>query len=800
MIQNYLKIAMRSALKSKTFSLINLLGLAIGLAAAMATLLFVKKELSYDTFQKNFDNIYQVGLDVTFDDKNFEKWSQAPNKMGPYLKANLPEVKQQARILHHEFGKLAFVSSGDKHLTEKKLYYADPSILEIFDFQFRQGNPQTALTRPNTAIIRHATAQKYFGEANPIGKTLRIDNAFDVEITGVFNDFAGDTHLDYDMLASFETMKWAANPEGQSWGNASFETFLLLAPKVNIASLEQKIETAISKERPRKDRFYSTFLRPLSEVHLYSADFTNKIAAPYGNAQQANILIALTIALLLIAAINYMNLSTARLQRSFREVGINKALGANFGQMIQRFYTETLLFVTLGLVLSIVLLSASLALVNDLTEEHLTLDFLKQLWFWLILGGIWITIIALAGGYPAMTFSKYSPKFLIQAAAYQPKSGTSLFRKSLVVFQFAASIVLIVMVISFQLQINYLRNKKLGFKPEQVVGVMISSLKQKEQFDALENEFRRLSAVKQVAFTQAFPGLSTSLRSLPNPKNANESTNLYTTRTRPEILETLDMKLLAGTTVPKKQPGDTTVQVVVNKMAVDYLGLTPQQALGKKIKVFSEYGGDEIVGVVEDFHFQSMHEKIVPFAFHNARTENYSYLMVRLGSDDLLNNMASLETAFKKVVPNAAFEYVFLDQHLNNLYQAERRISKVVTLFAGLAILVACLGLFGLATFSAEVRTKEIGIRKVMGASVLSIINLLSKDFLKLIVLAILIASPVAYYFLSSWLQNFAYHIHIEWWIFLLAGLSVIAIALLTVSYQSVRAALMNPVKSLKTE
>jgi putative ABC transport system permease protein len=798
MIRNYLKIAFRNALKNRTFSLINVLGLAIGLAAAMATLLFVKKELSFDTFHKNRENIYQVCLNATFDDKNYEKWSEAPNKVGPYLKANLPEVKQQVRIHHHQFGQIAFVSSGEKHLTEKKVYYADPTILEIFDFNFKQGNPKTALERPNTAIIRHSTAQKYFGNQNPIGKTLKIDNATDVEITGVFDEFEGDTHLDYDILASFATVGWASRPDNQSWSNASFETFLLLQPNTNIANFEKKIEATVSKERPRKERFYNLFVRPLDEVHLYSADFTNKLAAPYGNSQQTNILIALTIALLLIAAINYMNLSTARLQRSFKEVGISKTLGANFGQMIQRFYSETFLFVTLGLFLSILFLIGLLPFINDLTEETLSLSFLGKAWFWIILLGIWLGIIVLAGAYPAITFSRYSPKFMMQTA-HQPKSGTSIFRKSLVVFQFVASVVLIVMVIVFQLQINYLGNKNLGFKAEQVVAVLTSNLDKKEQFDGLENEFRNQAAVKQVAFTQSFSGIGTSLRTLQNPKNEKESAPMYTTRCRPEMLETMQIKLLAGRMISKKQSQDTTAEMVINKTAADYLGLKPEQVIGKKLKVFNDYG-DEVVGVIEDFHFQSMHDKIVPFAFHNARTEGYSYLMVRLESKDLMKSMAKLEEVYKKAVPNAAFEYTFVDKHLENLYRAEKRISKVITLFAFLAIFIACLGLFGLATFSAEVRTKEIGIRKVLGASVLSIVNLLSKDFLKLILIALILASPLAYYLGQNWLQSFAYRIDISWWMFIVSGGLVVLIAFLTVSYQSIKAALMNPVKSLKSE
>jgi putative ABC transport system permease protein len=798
MIVNYIKIAYRNALKNKTFSLINVLGLAIGLAAAMGTLLFVKKELSFDKFHKNYNDIYQVCLNASFDDINYKKMSEAPNKVGPYLKSNLPEVIQQTRILHHEFGKLAFVSSGEKHFSEKKLYYADPTIFEIFDFNLRQGSAKTALERPFTAVIRHSTAQKYFGNENPIGKTLKIDNVTEVEITGVFDEFDGDTHLDYNILASFSTVEWASRPEGQSWSNASFETFLLLQPNINIENLNKKIEAVVSKESPRNNRFYDLFLRPFDDIYLHSADFKSKIAAPYGNSQQTNILIGLTLALLLIAAINYMNLSTARLQQNFREVGINKTLGANFGQMIQRSYTETMLFVTIGLALSILILVAFLPFVNYLTEESLTLDFLKKTWFWVILFSIWITIILLAGAYPALTFSRFSPKSLIQAA-YQPKSSTSYFRKSLVVFQFVSSMVLIIMVIVFQFQINFLQDKNLGFKPEQVVAVLTSSLNTKEQFDALESEFKNLSSVKQAAFTQSFSGMSTSLRSLTNPKNENESARLYTTRCRPEMLETMDIKLLAGKMITKKLPEDTTAELVINKAAVDYLGLKPEEVLGKKLQIFSE-SGEEVVGVVEDFHFQSMHEEIVPFAFHNAKTESYSYLMVRLGSDNLVKGMASLEDVYKKVVPNTAFEYVFVDEHLNSLYKSEKRISKIITLFAFLAIFIAFIGLFGLATFSAEVRIKEIGIRKVLGASVYSIVNLLSKDFLKLVLIAILIATPLAFYAGQYWLNNFAYRIDISWWMFVFAGLSVLAVALLTVSYQGVKAALLDPVKTLKTE
>ena len=798
MLQNYLKIAFRNLLNNKVYSFINIGGLAIGLASVMATVLFLKKELSFDTFHKNFDNIYQVCLNVSFDNKNFEKWANSPNKVAPYLKASLPEIKQTVRILHHNFGSLAFVSAGQKHFTEKHLFFADASILELFDFRLSQGNIKTALARPKTAIIRRSIAQKYFGDQNPVGKTLNIDNRFDLEITGVFDDFEEGTHLEYDILGSFTSVEWASLPANLSWGNASFETFLLLQPKANIKKLEAKIEQMIAKEIPRKERPFGFFLRPLAEVHLQSDAFTNKTAATYGSAQQTNILIGLAFALLLIAGINYINLSTARLQRGFKEVGINKALGAGFGNMIQRFYVETFLYVTAALILSIIFLELLLPYLNIITATNLKLDFFKQPWILLFLGGVWLFFSLLSGAYPSYIFANYSPKNLIKSTS-QPKSGSTLFRKSLVVFQFVGSIVLIVSIIVFQLQLKFLRTKELGFKPEQVVAVMVSNLQEQNKYDALENSFKALNSVKSVALSQSFPGLETSLRTLTNPKNKNESVGLYSNKANPEIIATLGIKLLAGRPLAPKQASDTTVQIVINRTAAVYLGYKPEQAIGKKINVFNDYG-DEIVGVVEDFHFQSMHDKIVPFAFHNASTEQYVYMLLRIDTNELENTLASIESTYKKVMPNAAFEAVFLDQHLANLYVSEQKMANVVSVFAFLAIFIACLGLFGLATFTAEARTKEIGVRKVLGASVNNIITLLSVDFIKLVGIAIIIACPVAFYFMNRWLQNFAYRVDMEWWVFALAGLAAVAIAMLTVGYQALKAALMNPVKSLKTE
>ncbi|PRY41075.1 putative ABC transport system permease protein [Spirosoma oryzae] len=799
MLSNYLKIAWRGLLKNRLFTFLNLLGLATGLAVALLLMLYVKDELLFDTYHAKADRIYRVGLTATFDGKSMN-WGNAPNAVGPALKANVPAVEQQARFLRHNFGQTAFVKSGDKKFAETNFYWADGSLFDIFDVALIQGNPKTVLDGPHKVVVSQATAERYFGSDNPIGKTLYVDNKDTLQVTGVYRNFPSTSTIDADMIGSFSSMHWAQNP---SWSNASFETYILLRQQAQQAQVERQLAGLVDKHVPKAEQWYKIWLQPLTGVHLHSADMTNTNTTRIGDLRQVKILLILAVVILLIASINYMNLATAKAQIRFREVGVIKTIGASARHLISRFYLETGLMVTLALILAIGLVVVGLPLFNQMTDKHIPFMALltPEVVVGLLLIGLLITLIA--GSYPAFYLSSFSPKYLL-STSFRNQSGAGMLRRSLVVIQFAASIILMVCTFIFYQQLQFIQAQKLGYEPTQVVAVMTSAAKDVSQIDALMNDYRSLSSVVDVCRAQTFPGRGGSGRTISrsgNAGNTHEGMAIQTNRVSNEFMNVLGLKLLAGRTLPAtKDAKDTTVQVVLNKTAVNYLGLTPQNAIGQKARNLFGEGQAEIIGVVDDFHFQSFHTPIGAYAFHNADTESRPYLLVKTHTTQLSQTMRQLEAVFQKDMPDSAFEYTFLDEFLNTLYRSEQRTAQVVLVFSALAILIACLGLFGLAAFTAEQRTKEIGVRKVLGASVSSIMLLLSKDFLKPVLTAILIASPIAWYAATQWLQGFAYKTPVAWWIFALAGATAAGVALLTVSFQSIKAALVNPVKSLRSE
>lgn len=796
MLTNYLKIAWRGLMKSRLFTLLNLLGLATGLAVALLLMLYVKDELLFDQYHAKVGRIYRVGVTATFDGQNW-KWANSPNAVGPAMKDELSGVEEQVRVLRHNFGQTAFVNSSNRKFAEKRFYWADGSLFNVFDIPLIQGNPATVLAAPSKVVISESTAKRYFGAANPIGKVLRVDNSDTLEVTGVYRDFPSTSTLDADLIGSFSTIRWAKN---LSWSNASFETYLLLQPQVKQEPVEQQMLAVLNKNIPKTEQWYTLWLQPLTDVHLYSADITNANTTRIGDYQQVKILLLLAVVILVIACINYMNLATARSQIRFREVGVVKTVGATMVHLVSRFYLETGLVVGLALLSAIGLVGVSLPFVNQLTEKELSLsDVLTPgVATGLLLIGLFITL--LAGSYPAFYLSSFSPKQLLNTT-FRKRSGAGLFRRSLVVIQFSASVILMVSTLIFYYQLRFIQNKKLGFEPTQVVAITTAGSRDGRQLDALMNDYRRLSSVVEVCQAQAFPGYGGSGRTLSRPDNHKEGTAIRTNRVDPHFIDVLGLKLLAGTTIPlTRAKEDTIIRVVVNKKAVDYLGYTPEQAIGKKANNVFGWNNTEIVGVVEDFHFESLHAPIGAYAFHNNNSEWQPYLLVKTRTDNLPETMQQLERIFRKDLPDSAFEYTFLNEFLNTLYRSEQRTAQVVMVFSGLAILIACLGLFGLATFTAEQRTKEIGVRKVLGASVFSIVSLLSRDFLKLVLAAILIATPMAWYAMNQWLEGFAYRIDIPWWIFVVSGAAAVLIAFITISFQSIKAAFMNPVTSLKGE
>ncbi|TAE26202.1 MAG: FtsX-like permease family protein [Cytophagales bacterium] len=797
MIRNYLKIAWRSLQKNRLFTLLNGLGLAIGLAVALLLLLYARDETAFDRHHQHADRIARVTLAATFDGKT-ERWGNAPNVVGPTMKTQLPNVENQVRFMRHKFGQTAFVHSGEARFTEKNLYWADSTLFSVFDVPLLMGNPKTALVGPNRVIVSQSAAKRYFGTENPLGKVLDVDRSNQLEVTGVYADFPGTSTLDADLIGSFASVGWASDPTNQSWSNASFETYVLLKPQTDLANLERQLAGLVLKNVPEQNRFYTLHLQPLPAIHLHSADIKNTSFTRVGDARQVSILYGLALIILVIASINYMNLATAQAQTRSKEVGINKVVGATRIQLIGRFYAETALIVCGAVLLSIGLVVLALPWLNTLVEKQLTLTALFNTEMVLNLLGLAVGIVLLAGLYPALILSGFSAQNLLTASLRATTGGGGL-RRSLVVTQFVASLVLAICTLFFYQQLQFIQQRKLGYEPTQVVAVTTATVQSKEQMDRLKNDFEALSTVDNVCRAQAFPGRDGSGRSLTKPLDSKATTYITSNRVTSTFVDVLSLKLLAGTTLPvNKDAKDTTVQVVLNKTAVDFLGYTPAQAIGKIAPgVFNNSA--QIVGVVADFHFESLHQPIKAYAFHNADTEDRPFMLVKTRTQNLPETMRQLEAVYQKSLPDSAFEFTFLDQHLNSLYRSEQRTATIVLIFAGLAIFIACLGLFGLATFTTEQRTKEIGVRKVLGASVASIVTLLSKDFLRLVVIAILIASPLAWYAMTRWLEGFAYKVNLAWWVFAGAGLLAVVVALLTVSFQSVRAALKNPVKSLRS-
>jgi len=796
MIKSYLKIAWRNLKANRLFTVINIVGLSIGLALTIILFLYISNELSFDNMYPKKSRIHRV-LTLMDDDYDNETWATSPPILASALKDQVTNVETAARVYHHNFGQTASLRANNQNHTETRFFWVDKELLTIFDIEMVKGNPHHALDRPNTVILSESAAQKYFNGLDATGKTLLIDNRTPLEVTGVYKDFPNNSTLDAQVMAS---SKGSWFYDRASWGNVSFETYCLLKKNTTKEETMVQMGNMLNTNVAKEDQWYGLSLQPLEKIHLYSASYQNSYVSRIGDIDEVRNLSYLAILILLIACINYMNLTTARSQHRSKEVGISKTLGALSTSLALRFYMETALVAAISLILGIGLSMILLPSFNAITNQNLTLHLLASPHFvWAILG-IWMVTTLVSGLYPSLHLSKFLPKEILSPSSKQEK-GNALLRKGLVVLQFAASAALIVGVLVIYQQTKFLENKKLGFIPENVVAISTSGLRSDENKNTLIQEFKNNADVKSVAFAQGYPGMDVSGYVLQkNTQNGESGLPLQANTTDAQIIEVLKLNLLAGKTLPpNKSEGDTIVQVVLNKKAIDYLGYTPDEAIGKEVVIFYRTTS-RIVGVVEDFNFASLHQPIGAYAFHNHTNESTSYALVRINSSNLTATLSHLKNVFSRVAPNLDFNYSFLDQNLERLYEREKRAAKVSVVFSLLAILVACMGLFGLAAFMAEQRKKEIGVRKVLGASVMGIVNMLSKDFLRLVLVALTVAFPLAFWIMSRWLEGFAYRIDIGWTVFALSGMIALCIALATVSYQAVRAAMANPVKSLRAE
>lgn len=794
MLKNYLKLSLRNLFKNKLFSLINIGGLASGIAMALLLFLYLDYEQGFDSFQSNKDRICRIISHSTLDAVP-ETWGCAPNIAGPAFKAEIPAVKEQVRLIRHNFGDPANVRPDHKAFIENNLYWVDPSVTTVFDFTFLKGNKKTALQKPNMIALNESTARRYFGDEDPIGKRITIDNSIICEVSAVFKDLPANSSIQPAMMGSFSSVRWM---QDMTWSNASYETYLLLKEGASYKEVEQQMIAVSKRLKPASQNWISFSLQPFSDVHLSSAGIRNSYIQNTGDQESVNIVSLLVIVILLIAAINYMNLATARSQKRFREVGICKTLGAGRKELVRRFYIETALLVLISLIFALLLLILLLPYFNAISNSALRIEQLLDRRIMMAVSGSVLAIIFVSGFYPAMYLSSFNPKDLFHTH-FRSDTFTGMLRQGLVVTQFSVSIILIFSTIVFYRQLQFIQTKNLGFEPEQVMCLNTSGAETIDQMNGLINDLKTLNGVKAVCRLQTFPGKDGSSRTLFKPLQPEHYKPIISCRSGSEVIPTLGLHLLAGKTISDQvSEKDSTFQVVLNRTAIEFLGYTPEEAIGKKVNVVSE--ADEIVGVVEDFHFQTLHEPIGAYAFHNAPTETRPYMLVRLNSGEDKNRIEEVKKIFSKNLPNAAFDFVFLDHHLKSLYAKESQTVDITLLFSGLAILLACLGLFGLSAFMIELRVKEIGVRKVMGASVLSIVQLISRKFVLQVLLSGAIALPLSWLLLNRWLNHFAFHITIGWNVGLFTLLIALLTAIFTISFQTIKAATSNPVDSLRTE
>lgn len=796
MITNSIKVAWRNLAHNRLFSILNIFGLATGLTIAILLSLYIIQERSFDAIPHQ-DRTFRYLAHVAGDGKT-NIWSGVPNQVGPTVKEHIPEVESSARTVLNDFGENANLSIGENTYIENRMYWADPDITDIFDLHFIYGDKKTALNEPNSIILSASKARQYFGKDNPLNKIIQYNRRQSLKVTGVYADLPATSTFDASLIGTFS----ASGFTNLTWDNASFETWIRLKSPDDRKKVEAFLPKMIYDFVNREGTYYTLSLQPLSAIH-FSQDVIHGYSNRTGDATRLRQLIYLAIALLLMAAINYMNLATARAQQRSKEVGIRKTLGVSRNGLIGKFYAETAVLTFISIICGLILAVLAIPLFNSLSGKTLMYGTLLHPVFLVGLPLLWLSVTLIAGLYPAMILSSYSPIEALKKNSI-PRSAPVVFRHALVVLQFSASIILIVGVIVMYVQMKYVSQQKLGYNPENVLAIKLNSIKSNDEYVALKNKMSTLSATLSSCVSQAFPGKGENTRTLHRTADDKQGMMMTCDYMEGDISAVLQLKFLAGRMVKERSNADTTpdgqgiYEIVLNKTAVDFLGFTPQEAIGRK--VLADIGNQTtIVGVVDNFNFASLHTPIGPYSFSNS-WGGLRYILVRFKTGNLTETLAQYEKAYKEVLPEGAFDYTFLDSNLKTLYLADEQMAAILTAFSLLAVLVGCLGLFGLATYTAEKRMKEIGVRKVMGATVPSLVRLLCTDLVRLVIIAFIIACPLAYWGFGKWLENFTYRIDMQWWMFGLGGLMAIVIAVCTVSTQAIRAAIANPVHSLKSE
>lgn len=793
MIKNYFKIAFRNLWRHKAFSFINIMGLAVGMTACFLIFLYVRFELSYDAFNSKADRTYRVVADLKTPSDLLHTTGPAW-AVAPFAKNEFPEIESFTRVLNDQL----LVRKGDIKFQEDNIAWADSALFNIFDFKLVKGDKRTALKEPLSIVFSETAAKKYFGNKDPMGQTLLVTgDAYPATVTGVMKDLPENSQVKADMFLSMSTItqKFNANLDSQ-WGNYGVRAYFLMKENTNVAAFEKKLPAFLVKrngdEMKKLQMFPTLHLEPLRDVYLRSTRDGNTT----GNINNVYIFSIIAIFILLIACINFINLTTARSAERAKEVGIRKVVGAEKSQLMRQFMGESVILCLIAFLLSVLFTALLIPLFNQLAGKTISTGFFQNPSYILLLLATSVAIGLLAGIYPALVLSSYKPVVVLKGRFATGKRGNFL-RKGLVIAQFTISIALIIATIVVYNQMQYMRNQNLGFNKDQM---MILDTYGDPGKKAFQQALKDIPNVKSTALSGSVPGGGNpgAYSEIENKKGDLQIANLDLYFVDFDYINQYKIKMLAGRGFSNQFGTDSTQAMVINEAAVKTFGYaSPQQAIGKRFKQWGREG--KIIGVMKDFHYRSLQQDIKPLSMR-IELDNCSIVSVNIAGANAAATIAAIEKKWKQFLPNRPFTYFFLDEFYDRQYRSEIRFGNLFLNFAILAIFISCLGLLGLASYSTIQRTKEIGVRKVMGASVAGIVNLLSKDFLKLVLIAFVIAAPIAWFAMYKWLQNFAYRASLGWWAFALAGLAAVIIAFLTVSFHAIKAAIANPVKSLRTE
>ncbi|MBC3786165.1 ABC transporter permease [Spirosoma utsteinense] len=791
MFRNYLKIAFRSLMKNKLYSSINVFGLALGMACSLLIGLWVKDELSYDRFLKDAESIHYVRVNFPYNGETVTN-NITP---GPLQEAIAKDVPEVAAVTKFNWGDERLIKVGETAAKEKG-HFATDDFFGVFDLPVLAGKPKAALAQPNQIIVTRKLAEKYFpataGQYQLVlGKTLQLNNDKFYVVGAVLENLPTNSTLQFDWLVNWKEQEqdWM-----KTWGNTSFSTYVRLKPKTTLAQAEMAMKDIYPRLAGKNFETGVPVLQPITDLHLY-ADYKNGQSVG-GRIEYVRIFAIVALFILLIACINFMNLATAQSAMRAKEVGVRKVVGALRSSLIGQFLSESILTSLLAVVLALGLVWCVLPTFNEVFGKQLTLNLAEPM-LWLIMLVLVLITGFLSGSYPALFLSSLQPIKILKGVRLQFGSGPALFRRTLVVFQFSLSIFLIVGMLAVGRQMNYLRTKNLGLDRENVVYIPLEGeIANPKKLETFRQEVMRQPTIVSATTTMALPvNVQGSSGDLSWPgKDPNLQTNVSCMFVGGDFTKTMNIKLVDGRDFNLDSPADSS-NYIINETAAKLMQM--KDPVGKEVNFWM--GTGRIIGVMKDFHLNSLHQAITPLILcFDGR--NTSYLLVKTRAGQTQQAVADLNQLSKQFNPNYPFTYHFIDEEYESLYRSEQQVHTLVNYFGMLAILISCLGLFGLAAFTAEQRTKEIGVRKVLGASVSNIVGLLSIDFLKLVLIALVLATPLAWWAMSKWLGTFAYREDLSWWIFGVAGTLAILIAFLTVSYQSIKAALMNPVTSLRSE